>query len=136
MKKNTKKGPPSPKFSDNPKYKPQKNSAKTPRTPSGFPTTVYLQYVSNQQITNHFNVIQQLFYQIVVQVSEDGRNVEGEAWAFVDLHEPEPGPGRPAGNRAGFSPDDSGRLEFLFNFYYILFQILIRHWMNWSNNIG
>ena len=89
----------------------------------------FLQYQIIKTI-NHFNFIQQLFYQIVVQVSEDGRNVEGEAWAFVDLHEPEPGPGRPAGNRAWFSPDDSRRLEFWFNFYSILVQILIR------DNIG
>ncbi len=31
-----------PRFSDNPQYPPQKNLAKTPRTPPGFPTTVHL----------------------------------------------------------------------------------------------
>ena len=43
MKKGKKVDPPPNRFSDNPKYPPKKNLAKTPRTPlPGFPTTVHL----------------------------------------------------------------------------------------------
>ena len=56
-------------------------------------------------------------YQIIIHVPEDSWNVEGEGWAFVDLHEPEAGPGCSSRHWAWLATNHSRWLKVIFTFF-------------------